>query len=160
MFGYIHWYVARYIAWYIADNIVCYITCYITICKREKKKIIFDKIPLYLSGFDQGTFHCVHCALPTRPMAPGHDSSVGGIYIDVSWSFLGKFMLSGNVSCNLCENKSIPHRQNICYITCYITCLITLYSMLYSIHCICYITGYITPSISHIVNYLHIGPHY
>ena len=72
-------------------------TCYITICKREKKKIIFDKIPLYLSGFDQGTFHCVHCALPTRPMAPGHDSSVGGIYIDVSWSFLGKSMLSAAI---------------------------------------------------------------
>ena len=35
------------------------ITCYITICKREKKKIIFDKIPLYLSGFDPGTFQCV-----------------------------------------------------------------------------------------------------
>ena len=35
------------------------ITCYITICKREKKKIIFDKIPMYLSGFDPGTFHCV-----------------------------------------------------------------------------------------------------
>ena len=35
------------------------ITCYITICKGEKKKTIFDKIPWYLSGFDPGTFHCV-----------------------------------------------------------------------------------------------------
>jgi len=30
-------------------------------------------------------------------MAPGHDSSVGGIYIDVSWSFLGKSMLSAAI---------------------------------------------------------------
>jgi len=30
-------------------------------------------------------------------MAPGHDSYVGGIYIDVSWSFLGKSMFSAAI---------------------------------------------------------------
>ena len=91
--------------------------------KREKKKLIFDKIPLHLSGFDPKTFQCVHCALPTRPLAPGHGSSVGGIHNNVSCSFLGKSMLSAAISC---ENKSISDRQNICYLICYITCPVTV----------------------------------
>ena len=108
---------------YLAENIVCHITCYITICKSEKNQN--QALPKSLCTCQGSIWEpFAVCTVlyqlgPTLPMVPGPGSSVGGIYNDVSWSFLGKSVLSAAFSC---ENRSMALRQNICYITCYITC--------------------------------------